>query len=356
MNQIAFFLLNVFFNSFLAFVTAMLLIEGFIALFRIKQGRVAAALRMIPILKLPLDLCFYDFSRWSYIYGINPLLCEKGSRALSIILSGVNSLTDFFSLPLKLAIQCTIPGNLTFTIADLIGYTIPSFYLILFSILLLFCSLSYLIKKSKLYYNSLMTIKALKQHARPMLHTSCNPQFNALIKRTKPSICITQDICGSPFVTGLFFPTIYIPKSLYASLSESEYEAVLIHEIAHIQYRDNIVRFFLDLITAIFWWIPTQGLRKRIEEGQEIGCDSACAKYNIHAADLASAICKTARHMSLSPSPIFAHHLTNNPISKRIKLLLNPHAIRFGKTRFFLNCLASSLAFLIILLGRFWIF
>ena len=77
MDKASFFILNIFLNSFLAFVTVAFLIESIIFLFRIRQGRIAATFRMIPIIKLPLDLCLYDFSRWSYAQGINPLIAKK---------------------------------------------------------------------------------------------------------------------------------------------------------------------------------------------------------------------------------------------------------------------------------------
>lgn len=85
MDKISFFILNFFLNSVLMFFKAVLLIEGIIFLFRIPQGRVAAFLRMVPIFKLPFDLCLYDFSRWSYTKGINPFHCEEGTRILSVI-------------------------------------------------------------------------------------------------------------------------------------------------------------------------------------------------------------------------------------------------------------------------------
>jgi hypothetical protein len=52
-DKASFFILNIFLNSFLAFFTVAFLIESVIFLFRIRQGRVAATLRMIPIIKLP---------------------------------------------------------------------------------------------------------------------------------------------------------------------------------------------------------------------------------------------------------------------------------------------------------------
>jgi hypothetical protein len=122
MDSISFFLLNVFINSLLSFFTVVFLIEGIVFLFRIPQGRMAATLRMVPIFKLPFDLCLYDFSRWSYVQGINPLNSEEGTRSFSIMIGWISEVTHWFYLPIHTHIQMTLPGDLSFTVADILGY------------------------------------------------------------------------------------------------------------------------------------------------------------------------------------------------------------------------------------------
>ena len=57
----------------------------------------------------------------------------------------------------------------------------------------------------------------------------------------------------SPFVVGIFNPTILMPK---VELSEDELECVLRHEIAHYLYGDLLIRFGWVIIKAICWWNP----------------------------------------------------------------------------------------------------
>ncbi len=57
----------------------------------------------------------------------------------------------------------------------------------------------------------------------------------------------------SPFVVGIFNPTILMPK---VELSEEELECVLRHEIAHYLYGDLLIRFGWVLIKAFCWWNP----------------------------------------------------------------------------------------------------
>jgi len=124
----------------------------------------------------------------------------------------------------------------------------------------------------------------------------------------------------------------------------------------HIRYKDSLVRVILDFIGSVFWWVPTQWLQKRIEEGQEVGCDLKCKNYGINPIDLASAICKSAKNSLGAPRQVFAYHLAKYTIHRRVNLLLQAVPNRFRRLDFSLSCLALGIAFLIVFLGRFWIF
>lgn len=356
MDKASFFILNVFLNSFLAFFTAALLIEVLLFLFKIKQGRIAALLRMVPILKLPLDLCLYDFSRWSYIQGVNPLNCEEGTRTLSVLFGWTNSASDWLFLPINSAIQFTVPGNMTFTISDIIGYAMNQNHLKIFSISLVFLCVCFFMRKLVVYHHCIKALNSIAANSEPITKKMRNHQLIARVKKGKYSIFASSVLQGSPFVAGLLSPTIYIPSHLSECLSRKEYEAVLAHEIEHIRNRDVFIRFVLDIITSIFWWVPTKWLRNRIEEGQEISCDYQCRKYGVDSIDLASAICKSAKHTQNHPTHVFAHHLTQHKTLKRVKMLVQPLSKRFQKVSFICSCLAASIAFLLILFGRFWMF
>lgn len=356
MDKAPFFILNVFLNSLFAFFTAAFLIEGVIFLFRIKQGRITALLRMIPILKLPLDLLLYDFSRWSYIQGINPLNCEKGTRTLFASIGWTNSISDWFSLPFNSSIRFTVPGNMTFTIADVIGYMMSPIHLKIFSVSFLLLSTCFFIKNLVANRCCIKALRSITSHSEPVTKKMSNPHLIMRIKRGKYSIFASACLQGSPFVAGVFSPIIYIPSYFVESLTRREYEAVIAHEIEHIRHRDIFVRLILNMITSIFWWIPTKWLRNRIEAGQEMSCDCYCRKCGVDAVDLASAIYKSAKHMQGKPAHIFADYLAQHRTLERIKMLMQPVSKRFRIVSFVCNCLAASMAFLLILFGRFWIF
>ena len=352
MDKFSLFILNIFVNSFLMFLTVAFLIEAIIFLFRIRQGRFAAILRMIPIVKLPLDLFLYDFTKWSYVHGVNPLTCEEGTRTLSVMCSWISSATDWLFLPITSSIQFTVPGNMTFTIADVIGQSMNSVFLNCFVVLFLLCSLSFMIKKLFEYILHPQARFANPAENRKIRNSSLRDSF----KKGRLQIVTSSSLAGSPFVTGLTSPIVYISYSLSKNLSRKEYEAILAHEMEHIRYKDCFVRFILNCIGSLFWWVPTKWFLKRIEEGQEVGCDLKCKSYGVNPLDLASAICKSAKNSLKVSHPPFAHHLAKHPVQRRINLLLKDAPMRLRKTRFVFCFLAAGIALLVIFTGRFWIF
>ncbi len=356
MDKISFFILNIFLNSFLAFYTAVFLIECIIFLFRLSQGRTVATLRMIPIIKLPLDLFLYDFSSWSYAQGINPLDCEQGTRTLSAVCGGMSYVNDWLLLPINSSIQLTVPGHLTFTIADIIGYSIDPLILKIFAGTFICLSAGFMIRNCIQCAGSLKTLDFLAKGSKSLSRKMRNPILASYIKKSRVQILTSQTLMGSPFVAGLISSAIYVPIDLSKSLSRREFEAVISHEIEHVRYKDNLVRLILDFIGSAFWWIPTRWLRHRIEESQEISCDLKCHSYGIDSTVLASAVCKSVKYSVHNTNPIFVHHLTKHAISKRINTLLKPASNRFKKISFTMACLAVGIGFFEVLLGRFWMF
>ena len=356
MDKTAFFILNIFLNSLLAFFTVVALIEGIIFLFRIPQGRIAASLRMLPLIKLPFDCFLYDFSKWSFVKGINPLQCAEGTRSICVTFGGLRHVFDWLLLPVNSGIQLTVAGNQTFTIADLIGYAVSPVALNLFAWLFLCVTLVFAFRKIFLYYRSYIVLDDLAKKSQIYDRKLRNPFLSSYIKKSGMRILTSPISTGSPFVAGLISSVVYIPTSLSKQLSRKEYEAVLAHEIEHVRNNDSLVRLILDFIAAIFWWIPTKKLLKYIEEGMEVGCDVKCKKYGINSTHLASAVCKSAKYSVNTPNHVFTFNLTRHTILNRVKLLLQPRSVRFRKTRFTFTCLAIGIAFLGIFFGRFWTF
>ncbi|MES2200419.1 MAG: M56 family metallopeptidase [Chlamydiota bacterium] len=281
MDKFALFIFNIFINSFLVFFTTALLVEGLIVLFRIRQGRCAAWLRMIPLCKLSFDLFLYDFSRWAYTSGLDLFRCEEGARAISIG-SGVKYFSTMWAY-----IEMTIEGSKTITLADIVSAKIPIHILFWFSVSLCFLSSVFLYKQVRKLYG---VKSSFKGYALLME----NPTLSLYCERHHIQVLITNELISSPCIVGIRRPTIYIPAAYALSLKECE--AIVAHEVEHFRYKDTLLRWILQCIRAGFWWVPTNWLQKRIEEGQESSCDQGCFKHGIDPVDLASAIHTAANY------------------------------------------------------------
>lgn len=351
MSNLYVFLLNVFVNSFLMFITVVALIESIIFLFKIPAGRFSSLLRMVPILKLPFDLFSYDFSRWSYLKGINPLTAQEGTRTLSAVIGWPNDISQIFFVPITAGIQLFV-DNMTFTVADVLSYFFDPIALSISCTIIVFISCCIFTKKIFEYLRFAHNMKETKRKVNKKIR---NVFIDGFLRKNKAQV-ISSTLSSSPFVYGILSPQIYIPETLCKSLSKKEYEAVLAHENEHIRYNDNLIRLVLLLICSIFWWIPTKWLRKRIEEGQEIGCDSNCKSYGINPTTLATAIYKSAKCSLKEPKSEFTHALANHVIHKRVDLLLKRNHAKNGKVRSLIYCFTAMIAFFVIFLGRYWIF
>jgi beta-lactamase regulating signal transducer with metallopeptidase domain len=69
--------------------------------------------------------------------------------------------------------------------------------------------------------------------------------------------------------------SLVLPRSLVASMSPSQREGVIAHELAHLRRRDHWVRLLEIVATAALWWHPLLWLARRgLHEAEEQCCDA----------------------------------------------------------------------------------
>ena len=95
-----------------------------------------------------------------------------------------------------------------------------------------------------------------------------------------------------PMVVGLFKPVVLLPVGLATGLSLREIEAVLAHELAHIQRADYAVNLLQSVVEVLFFFHPALWwLSARVREERELCCDDmaveACGDGRILAQALA---------------------------------------------------------------------
>jgi len=85
---------------------------------------------------------------------------------------------------------------------------------------------------------------------------------------------LESGIVKVPVVMGVFKPVILLPLGLLAHLPSDEIEAILLHELAHIQRRDYFVNLLQSFAETIFFFNPAlMWLSSMIREERENCCD-----------------------------------------------------------------------------------
>jgi beta-lactamase regulating signal transducer with metallopeptidase domain len=336
---------NILINSALAFLTVALLVKFLIWAFRIQQPRIVALALSVPLFKVGFDFFLYNFSRWALNSQINPLLCTPGTRLLSVVFSPPTSL--YF--PFNTGIYFSVEGGKTFTIADIIALSIDPLWIKLIVSFVFSVSVGLGILRLFQALRARKLVKKILHNALPCLRF-LSASLEEALKKSKVQIFISTEIDVPCAVRR----SIIFPETLLDKLSQAEFEAICVHELDHLFWKDSALRTAQSLLATLFWWIPTQWWNSRLELAQELACDTKVSKFNLLPIDLASAIAKTARSTQTSCLPVM-YFVQKGRLLGRIKALVNPAKQRsWGfillQSLFVFGCLT------VIFFGQFWIF
>lgn len=349
------FAFNIFINSTLMFITVIILVELFLFVLRIKQQRVKAICRTLPIFKLGVDLSLYNFSSWALMENLNPILAQPGSRILSFML-GISP-PELTSPPsLNTGIQLFLNDDKTFTLADLVILSTDIIWIKIIVTGVLTLSLWFCLAYLYRLFVSHKSMKNLQDRAFPSSRKVTDPILSSALHRAKVRI-LTSNKAPVPLAVGVIKKRIIFPAALINQLTQQEYEAVIAHELAHLRWYDAITRFLANLILHFFWWIPSKKWLAYLEHTQERGCDDTVRNYAIPRIALARAIVKSAKQAKIGSLPLSALcFVKKNQILARMQAILNetmPKRSIFFKVFQYTLALGCMLA---LLYGKFWIF
>lgn len=124
----------------------------------------------------------------------------------------------------------------------------------------------HMLKKSAL---SLQNVEVRK------IYYSCLDEMN--LKKDIP--IYSTAFLKSPIIVGIWKPCIYLPIHLISDYNTSDLRYMLLHELQHYKYRDNITNYFMILIRIIYWFNPIVLVAlKEMCHDREIACDSSVLK------------------------------------------------------------------------------
>jgi beta-lactamase regulating signal transducer with metallopeptidase domain/protocatechuate 3,4-dioxygenase beta subunit len=159
----------------------------------------------------------------------------------------------------------------------------------------------------------------------------------------------------TPLVLGGRTPCIVLPEDFGRTAGSSELDAVLRHELAHLERGDGWVLVAQQLVTALYWWHPLiHGMSRAITRAREEVCDNHVlgrTKARDYA-ELLLQLSLTRENRMSNPLTLGLLHARWN-LETRIRELLDPsRSIRTRTPRWLQGlCLSLPLAVTLILGG-----
>ncbi len=99
----------------------------------------------------------------------------------------------------------------------------------------------------------------------------------------------------TPLTIGFLKPIILIPLASINHLSETQMEAVLLHELAHIKRMDYLLNIFLSVIEIVLFFNPfTKSINAFIQKERENCCDDWVLQFQYNPTVYAEALLKVA--------------------------------------------------------------
>jgi bla regulator protein BlaR1 len=122
-----------------------------------------------------------------------------------------------------------------------------------------------------------------------------------------------------PGVFGVRRPVLLWPASISARLTDSQIEAILAHELAHVRRHDNITAALHMVVQAAFWFHPlVWWLGARLVDERERACDQDVLRAGAEPDDYAEGILRTVRSYVESPLVCVAG-VTGSDLKRRIE-------------------------------------
>lgn len=131
-----------------------------------------------------------------------------------------------------------------------------------------------------------------------------------------------------PGLVGIWQPTLLLPGSIAARLSDAEIQTVVAHELGHYHRRDNLTASLHMLVAALFWFYPpVWWLGARLLEERENACDERVLATGNDPQTYAASILKVCRFYLHSPLACAAG-VSGADLKKRMERIMENRSAR----------------------------
>lgn len=317
-------------SSFILFFAMTLLMEFFLYVFQVRSPRIRAFYRFLPIAKLPFDLVFHELYPSSLFNLLNPVSCHSYLQQWIIGQFSDNAQTIH-------------------TLTHYLAHAIPSQWLKVFLSAVMSVSFWVMARTIIQFFRSIVYLKGICTTAEPCSRIVFSQSLQETLQRTRALLLTSKEVT---IPISIHNGTILFPQSLVQELSQSEFEAVIAHELEHLRWRDPLIKLSANVICSFFWWIPTRWWLNKLENEQELACDLCVNRYGIDRYALATAIYKVVAQAKAVHLPLIHCSLANSLPLKRLQTLLETKGPSQVHLR--MHC-AIGAALAMFLLMSFWI-
>ena len=125
---------------------------------------------------------------------------------------------------------------------------------------------------------------------------------------------------SGPAVSGIFSPHIFLPFGIDRVLNRREFDAVLLHELAHARRRDNLIRLLYEVSLCVLWFHPLIWVAgTRLALYRELSCDESVIR-RAQGRALVSALAKLA----MPESAVLLRATASSHLRDRLARLAGP--------------------------------
>ena len=175
------------------------------------------------------------------------------------------------------------------------------------------------------YLMGFNSIRILKTHSHPpgllFLRTAKQLAMKLGVRRTFR--LRESDLFKSPFTIGWLKPMILLPLGLTTGMPQSQIEAIIAHELAHLKRNDYVINLIQTFFDIILYFNPfTRWLSNLIRTEREMCCDEMAAELTEDKTSLADALVSTQEFV-LEPAPTLSFWGDGKQLLGRIKMLID---------------------------------
>jgi TonB family protein len=156
----------------------------------------------------------------------------------------------------------------------------------------------------------------------------------------------------APVTVGIFRPVILLPADIRDWATPEEQNAVVLHELAHVERRDPIVNLFQTLVGAVLFFHPAvrYALRRLLLE-RELACDERVLDAGAQPAAYAEILLKVAERSVAKPEAYqLAFNASGKTLDRRVSMIFNYRSSIPGGSRLIRTARACAVLGLAILL------